>query len=305
MTDNRNFNDLYAFTQVIRQGNYSRAARVLNVQPSALSHCMAELERRLGIRLINRTTRAMSPTEAGQQLFEHIAPMFDSIQRGVDALDDFSQTVTGRLRINSAENPAWHFLYPGIRRFLRDHPDVNIEVIIDNNMVDMVTEGFDFGVRPINHVAQDMVALQLSGERPMAVVASDDYFSRFGLPASPQELTRHRCIVPAFDAFSRITEWEFIQEGQLIRVTVPASLSFNNTTMVKQAALDGLGIAWIPRYAVEAEIHQGLLTEILHEQRFTYPPMALYYPRNRHRTLAAQTLIHYLRPESQALAGAP
>ena len=207
MTDNRNFNDLYAFTQVIRQGNYSRAARVLNVQPSALSHRMAELEKRLGIRLINRTTRAMSPTEAGQQLFEHIAPMFDSIQRGVDALDDFSQTVSGRLRINSAENPAWHFLYPAMRRFLHDHPDVNIEVIIDNNMVDMVTEGFDFGVRPINHVAQDMVALQLSGERPMAVVASDDYFSRFGLPTSPQELTRHRCIVPAFDAFSRITAW--------------------------------------------------------------------------------------------------
>ena len=180
MTDNRNFNDLYAFTQVIRQGNYSRAARVLNVQPSALSHRMAELEKRLGIRLINRTTRAMSPTEAGQQLFEHIAPMFDSIKRGVDALDDFSQTVSGRLRINSAENPAWHFLYPAMRRFLHDHPDVNIEVIIDNNMVDMVTEGFDFGVRPINHVAQDMVALQLSGERPMAVVASDDYFSRFG-----------------------------------------------------------------------------------------------------------------------------
>lgn len=303
MTENRNFNDLYAFTQVVRQGNFSRAARALNVQSSALSHRIADLEKRLGTRLINRTTRAISLTEAGQQLFEHIAPMFDSIQRGVDALGEFSQRVAGKLRINSAENPVYHLLYPGLRSFLREYPDVSIEVLIDNNRVDTVTEGFDFGIRPINHVAQNMVAIQISGDRPMATVAAVDYLKQYGTPESPQALLQHHCIVPALDVFSRLTEWEYLQEGQVTRISVPARLIFNNTAMVKQAALDALGIAWLPRYAVEAEIRRGALVEVLQDQRVTYPPIALYYPRNRHRTLAAQALTRHLRMATTSMPG--
>ena len=241
MTTNRNFNDLYAFTQVVKLGNFSRAAQALGVQPSALSHRMNDLENRLNTKLLNRTTRSMSPTEAGQRLYEQISPMFGGIQEELAALGDLRGNVSGQLRINAAENPAYYLICPKVRSFLAAFPEVDVEILISNSWSDIVAQGFDFGVRPLSDVAQDMVAVPISGEQAMCVVAAPDYLARHRQPETPSELARHRCIVPAFNAFNRLDDWEFFQNGQIHWVRVPASLTFNSTALIKTAALDGLG----------------------------------------------------------------
>lgn len=297
MTQNRNFNDLYAFTQVVKLGNFSRAAQSLGVQPSVLSHRMNDLENRLNTKLLNRTTRSMSPTEAGQRLYERIAPMFGGIQEELAALGDLRGKVSGRLRINAAENPAYYLIYPKVRSFLTQFPEVDVEILNSNSWSDIVAQGFDFGVRSLGDVAQDMVAVPIPGERAMCVVAAPDYLTRHGQPETPSELVQHRCIVPAFNAFNRLDDWEFFQNGQIHRVCVPASLTFNSTTLIKTAALDGLGLAWLPHYAVTDELASGALLEIFAHARAIYPPMALYYPPNRHKTQAAEVLIEWLKIE--------
>ncbi len=295
MQDNKNFNDLYAFVQVVRFQNFNRAAKALGVHPSALSHRMNDLENRLNIKLLNRTTRSMSPTEAGQQLYDRISPMFGVIQDELAALGDFQQQTVGKLRINSSENPAHTLLYPKMREFLAAHPAVEVEIMINNNHIDIVKEGFDFGVRPMHEVAQDMVAVQISEERQMGIVASPAYLKRCGTPQTLQDLTRHRCIVISFNSFSRLTEWEFLDNNQLLRINAPASLTFNSSVLIKQALLDGLGLSWAPIYAVEQELASGELVELFADKRITYPPMGLYYPKNRHKTQAAQAWIEMLK----------
>ncbi|WP_231113012.1 LysR family transcriptional regulator [Haemophilus haemolyticus] len=153
MFTNRNFNDLYAFTQVVKLGNFNRAAQSLGVQPPALSHRMNDLENRLNTKLLNRTTRSMSPTEAGQRLYERIAPMFGGIQEELAALGDLRGKVLGRLRINTPENPAYYLIYPKIRSFLAQFPEVDVEILINNSWSDIVAQGFDFSVRPLGDVA--------------------------------------------------------------------------------------------------------------------------------------------------------
>lgn len=175
---NRNFNNLYAFTQVVKLGNFSSAAQALGVQPSALSYRMNDLENRLNTKLLNRTTRSMSPTEAGQRLYERIALMFGGIQEALAALGDLRGKVSGRLRINAAENLAYYLIYPKVRSFLAAFPEVDVEILISNSWSDIVAQGFDFGVRPLSDVAQDMVAVPISGERAMCVVAAPDYLTR-------------------------------------------------------------------------------------------------------------------------------
>lgn len=271
MFTNRNFNDLYAFTQVVKLGNFSRAAQSLGAPPSALSHSMNDLENCLNTKLLNRTTRFMSPTEAGQWLYERIAPMFGGIQEALAALGDLCGKVSGRLRINIAENPAYYLIYPKVRSFLAAFPEVDVEILLSNSWSDIVAQGFDFGVRPLSDVAQDMVAMPISGERAMCVVAAPDYLARHRQPETPSELARHRCIVPAFNAFNRLDDWEFFQNGQIHRVHVPASLTFNSTALIKTTALDGLGLTWLPHYAVADELASGALLEIFAHARAIYP----------------------------------
>ena len=258
---------------------------------------MNDLENRLNTKLLNRTTRSMSPTEAGQRLYERIAPMFGGIQEELATLADFGDKVRGKLRINAPENPAFYLIYSKIRSFWAQFPEVDVEILINNSWSDIVAQGFDFGVRPLGDVAQDMVAVPISGERAMCVVAAPEYLRRHGQPEIPSELTSHRCIVPAFNAFNRLDDWEFFQNGQIHRVRVPASLTFNSTTLIKTSALDGLGLTWLPYYAVADELASGALLEIFAHVRAIYSPMDLYYPPNRHKTQAAEALIEWLKIE--------
>jgi len=171
MTTNRNFNDLYAFTQVVKLGNFSRAAQSLGVQPSALSHRINDLENRLNTNTPPPPTRPRPPPEAGQRLYERIAPMFGGIQEELAALGDLRGKVSGRLRINAAENPAYYLIYPKVRSFLAAFPEVDVEILISNSWSDIVAQGFDFGVRPLGDVAQDMVAIKQSGGHRRIVIS--------------------------------------------------------------------------------------------------------------------------------------
>lgn len=295
MRDSKQFNDLYAFVQVAKLGSFTKAAIVLGVQSSALSHRMKDLEKSLKIKLLNRTTRSVSTTEAGQQLLERTAPMFDTIQQELSALSDFTDKMSGKIRINSSERPAFEYLYPKIRGFLLENPDVELEIFIDNNYCDIVAERFDFGVRFGQDIAQDMVAVRISDENMMSVVVSPSYIERFGKPLNLKALANHHCIVVSFTPKYRLSDWEFIDEQQLHKIRVSEKLVFNSMQLVKQAAIDGLGIAWLPYTSVQADIHEGRLVEIFTKLRITYPPMYLYYSKNRHKTPAMAAIIELLR----------
>lgn len=295
MDDNKQFNDLYAFLQVAKLGSFTQAATVLNVQPSALSHRINDLEKRLKVKLLNRTTRSVSTTEAGQQLLDRTAPMFAVIQQELSALSDYTEKMSGKIRINCPERPAFEFIYPKIKHFLVDNPEVKIEVFINNLFIDIIAERFDFGVRSGEDVPQDMVAVQISNENLMALVASPHYLDQFGKIEHLKQLTEHRCIVFSFTAEYRLSEWEFIEQGQLNKIRVSENLVFNSQALIKQAVLDGLGITWLPATTVNSEIQAGKLVSILPQLAISYPPMYLYYPQNKHKTPAMIALIEQLR----------
>lgn len=295
MDDNKQFNDLYAFIQVAKLGSFTKAATVLNVQPSALSHRMNDLERRLHIKLLNRTTRSVSTTEAGQQLLERTLPMFVSIQEELGALSDYTEKMSGKIRINCSERPAFELVYPKISGFLVDNPEVKLELFINNLYVDIIAERFDFGVRLGKDVAQDMVAVQISAENTMALVAAPQYIDQFGLPKKLQDLTLHRCIVISFNPEYRLNEWEFMQQKQIYKINIPENIIFNSMKLVKKAAIDGLGITWLPYTSVHDEIQSGELVALLPKYQITYSPMYLYYAKNRHKTPAMTAFIELLR----------
>ncbi|RKS87564.1 LysR family transcriptional regulator [Orbus hercynius] len=297
MDDSKHFNDLYAFVQVAKLGSFTQAATVLNVQPSALSHRINSLEKRLKIKLLNRTTRSVSTTQAGQQLLERTAPMFTSIQQELSALADYTDRMSGRIRINCPERPAFELIYPKINGFLATNPDLKLEVFINNLYCDIVAERFDFGVRSGKDVAQDMIAVQISDENTMAVVAAPPYITEFGEPKNTKDLINHRCIVVSFNPEYRLSEWEFMEQKQLNKIRVPENLIFNSQALVKQSVIDGLGIAWLPRTTVQADIQAGRLVEMLKKSAITYPPMYLYYPTNKHKTPAMIAFIALLRWE--------
>lgn len=295
MNDSKQFNDLYAFVQVAKLESFTQAAMALNVQPSALSHRMNDLEKRLKVKLLNRTTRSVSTTEAGQQLLERTAPMFNIIQQELHALSDYTDKMSGKIRINTPERPAFELIYPKINHFLVENPELELEVFINNRYCDIVAERFDFGVRSGQDVAQDMVAVRISKENTMTVVAAPRYINQFGMPKTLKELMYHRCIVNSFNPEYRLSEWEFIEKKQLTKIRVRESVVFNALVLVKQAVQDGLGIAWLPRTTVEKEIASGQLIEFFTDMNITYPPMHLYYAKNKHKTPAMLGLIELLR----------
>lgn len=295
MDENKEFNDLYAFIQVAKLGSFTQAATILNVQPSALSHRINNLEKRLKIKLLNRTTRSVSTTEAGQQLLDRTLPMFSSIQEEVGALSDYTDKMSGKIRINSPERPAFEIIYPKIKNLLFTNPEIKLEIFINNLYCDIIAERFDFGVRSGKNVAQDMVAVKISEDNIMALVASSEYIEKFGTPENLEELRLHRCIIISFTPEYSLNDWEFLIDHQMYKIRVPESIVFNSMDLVKKAALDGLGITWLPYTSVKDDIESGQLIEIFPKYQITYSPMYLYYAKNKHKTPAMTALIDILK----------
>lgn len=290
-----NYNDLVAFLTVAREQSFTKAAAKLGVSQSALSQTVRGLEARLGIRLLTRTTRSVSPTEAGERLLNTVGPRFEEIEMELGALSELKDKPSGTIRITAGEHPAISVLAPAIRKLAIEYPDINVEVIVDYGLTDIVSERYDAGIRLGEQVAKDMIAVKVSGDMRMAVVGSPEYFQRHGRPETPQDLTRHNCINMRLPTHGGIYPWEFERDGREIRVRVDGQLVFNNLAMRIDAVLSGLGLAYLPEDQAAAYLATGRLERVLEHWCEPFPGYHLYYPNRRHASPAFAVFVDAVR----------
>ena len=288
------FDELAAFAAVARERSFTRAGAQLGVSPSALSQTIKGLEGRLGVRLLTRTTRSVAPTEAGARLLASIAPRFEEIEAAVDALGELRDRPAGTIRITTGEH-AVGALQPALDRLLPDYPDIRVEIIVDYGLVDIVADRFDAGVRLGEQVAKDMVALRLGPDLRMAVVGSRAYFERHPKPRVPQELTEHNCINMRMPTYGGLFVWEFEKDSRELNVRVDGQLVFNTIKPRLDAALAGLGLAYLPEDYARPHLATGALIRVLEDWCPPFAGYHLYYPSRRHHSPAFNLLVDALR----------
>jgi DNA-binding transcriptional LysR family regulator len=290
-----NFNDLLAFVTVAREGSFTKAAVKLGVSQSALSQTVRGLEERLGLRLLTRTTRSVSATDAGERLLRTAGPRFEEIQAELKALIDMRDKPAGTIRITAGEHAAISVLAPALDKFLPGNPDVNVEITVDYGLTDIVSERYDAGVRLGEQLAKDMIAIRIGPEVRMAVVGARSYFRQHPWPDAPQDLTMHNCIQIRMPTHGNILQWEFEKGGHELNVRVEGQLVFNNIAMRMDAALRGLGLAYLPEDLVEEYIERGELVRVLEDWCAPFPGYHLYYPNRRHASPAFTLVLEALR----------
>ncbi|MBE0702838.1 MAG: LysR family transcriptional regulator [Afipia sp.] len=290
-----NFNDLAAFAVVARERSFTRAAAKLRVSPSALSQTVRNLEERLGIRLLTRTTRSVASTEAGERLLRTVAPRFEEIEVELAALSELRDKPAGTVRITAGEHPAISILQPALKRFLPDYPDIQVEIIIDYGLTDIVAEGFDAGVRMGEQVAKDMIAVPVGPQMRMAVVASPAYFGRYPPPKTPQDMTAHKCINTRLPTYGGVFSWGLEKKGREVKVRGEGQLIFNSLAMRLSSTLDGLGVAYMPEDQVLPYVADGRLVRVLEDWCPWFPGYHLYYPSRRQQSPALALLADFLR----------
>lgn len=287
--------DLLAFLEVARERSFTRAAAKLGVSPSALSHSMRGLEERLGLRLLSRTTRSVTPTDAGERLLQSIGPRFEQIAAELSALGELRKRPSGSIRITSDEHALSSVLWPALRTFIPRYPDIKVEIVIDNGLTDIVAERFDAGVRLGGMVAKDMIAMRIGPDERMAVVATPSYLSQSAKLKKPQDLTEHACINFRLPTRGGVYPWEFEKKGREFRVRVDGQLIFNGVAPMLKAALDGFGIAYLPEDLVQPLIDKGKLVRLLADWTPPFAGYHLYYPSRRQPTAAFTALLEALR----------
>jgi DNA-binding transcriptional LysR family regulator len=275
------FDDLAAFAAVVRERGFTRAAAKLGVSQSALSQTVRALERRLDLKLLNRTTRSVSPTEAGERLFRTVDPRFADIEAELAVLHELSGKPAGTVRITATEHAVRTLVWPRLRRWLPKFSDIKIEISSDNRFTDIVAERFDIGVRLGSDVAKDMIAVRMAPDMRMVVVGSPTYFARYPRPRAPQDLSAHDCISLRLPTHGGLLGWEFRRRGRTVNAQATGRLVFNTGELTVEAALAGLGLAWIPRDTVEEHIASRRLIAVLDEWAATYPGYHLYYASRR------------------------
>lgn len=291
----QNANDLLAFLAVARERSFTKAAARFGVSQSALSHTIRQLEARLGVRLLARTTRAVSPTEAGERLLERIGPHFDQIEVEVDALNELREKPAGTVRIVAPDYAISNVLWPKLKGFLPRYPDIKIELLLDNGLTDIVTERYDAGVRMGEQLAKDMISARIGPDFRFAVVGSKSYFAERPIPEKPQDLTQHDCINYRTPTSGALYVWEFEEKGREIKVRVDGQLVFNNIFHVLDAALAGRGLAYVPEEIALPHIEKGRLQRVLEGSSPYWDGYHLYYPSRRQSSPAFVTLVEALR----------
>jgi DNA-binding transcriptional LysR family regulator len=289
------YDQLAIFSAVAQERSFTRAAARLGMSQPALSRAMRQLEERLGVRLLARTTRSVAPTEAGEHLLKVIAPRFEEIDTELALLSEFRDKPAGKLRITAGEHSAIKVLHPALAKLLPDHPDLNIEIIVDYGFTDIVAQGFDAGVRLGEQVAKDMIALRIGPDMRMAVVGSPAYFARYAQPVIPSDLMAHNCITLRLPTYGGLYLWEFEKNGQELNVRVEGQLVFNNIAMRLEAALQGLGLAYMPEDLVQELVAQGRLIRVLEDWCEPFSGYHLYYPSRRQSSPAFTLLRETLR----------
>ena len=291
----RNLNDLLSFVTVAREGSFTRAAALLGVSQSALSQAISGLEARLEIRLLTRTTRSVSPTAAGEQLLQAIGHRFDEIETELDALTELRDKPAGTVRITCGDHIARTTLLPKIAPLLTEFPDIKIEFDISYGFRDIVADRFDAGVRMGDTIDKDMIAVPIGPKLRMAAVASPAYFAKNPAPKTPRDLVAHSCINMRFPTHGGLYVWEFERKGVPLNVRVDGQVVFNSTPHIVLAALEGLGIAFLPEEEFAPHIEHGQLLRVLQDWCAPFDGYYLYYPSRRQPTPAFSRVVDALR----------
>lgn len=290
---------LVAFLAVARVGSFTRAAKELGVSQPALSLTLKELEGRLGLRLLNRTTRSVATTEAGERLLRSIAPHFDGIEAGLNALTELRDRPSGTIRLTASKHAVTTLLWPKLAKVLPDYPDVHVELSVDSGFADVVSDRFDAGVRLGEAVAKDMIAVRIGPDLRMAVVGSPGYFERYPKPLVPQDLAAHRCINQRRVTSGGLYAWELEQGEHEIRVRVEGQVIFNDDEVIVQAAMDGFGLAFVMESYAAAGISDGRLVRVMEDWCVPFPGYHLYYPSRAQPSAAFTILLNALRHGSR------
>jgi DNA-binding transcriptional LysR family regulator len=287
--------DLVAFLVVAREQSFTRAAARLGVSQSALSQTLRGLETRLGVRLLTRTTRRVSATEAGERLLRTVGPRFEEIDDELEAVTAFREKPAGSIRLTATENAAASVLWPELVRFLPKYPEIKVEIVIDYGLTDIVAQRFDAGVRPGETVASGMISVRIAPDMRMAVVGAPAYFAEHEPPKAPQELTGHNCINLRLPTHGGLYAWEFEKAGRGMNVRVDGQLVLGTATFILRAARDGFGLAYLPEVEVRSDLETGRLVRVLADWCPPFSGYHLYYPSRRQPTQAFALLVEALR----------
>lgn len=289
------FNHLQAFVLVARERSFTRAALQLGVSQSALSHTIRALEARLGVRLLSRTTRGVTPTEAGERLFASLASHYEGIEAGLALLNEGRDKPAGTVRISTHDHAARMVLWPKLSPLLKQYPDIKLELNINYGLIDIVVERYDAGVRLGEQVAKDMIAMRISPDLRMVVVASPAYLRGRELPQTPQDLAVHQCINLRLPTYDHVSPWEFMKDGRTLELRLEGQCVFNTTPQKLQAALDGHGYAQVPEDLAAPHVAAGQLRRVLDDWNPIYPGYHLYYPSRRQASPAFALVLDALR----------
>ncbi|WP_336768388.1 LysR family transcriptional regulator [Pantoea endophytica] len=288
-------NDLRAFHRVALERNFTRAAAQLGMSRSGLSHAITALEAKLGVRLLMRTTRSVSLTEAGQRLLNTLQPMLSELDSELAAIRSLNTKPAGTVRITANDHAINSVLWPRLQQLLKNSPDINVELSVDYGLTDIVAQQFDAGVRVGDIVDKDMIAVRIGPDFKMAVVGSKDYFADKPYPLVPSDLTSHNCINLRLPTLGGLYAWDFEKEGKSQSVRVTGQTVFNNTYLMLQGALDGLGLAYVPFNLVAEYTNHGQLKSVLQDWWPTFPGYHLYYANRRQVPPALSHIIEALR----------
>ncbi|TAM06495.1 MAG: LysR family transcriptional regulator [Paraburkholderia sp.] len=297
---NLDLNVLQAFFVVARERSFTRAAAQLGVSQSALSHSMRGLEEKIGLRLLTRTTRGVSPTEAGERLLSNVGPYYEAIEAELESLSALREKPAGLIRISAHDHASDTVLWPKLKDVLRSYPDVSVEININYGMVDIVAERFDAGVRNGDLIAQDMIAVRIGPDFKMAVVGSPEYLRSNGRPVLPHDLAAHNCINLRLPTRGGLYAWEFARKREALHVNVHGQFIFNTTPQMLDAALEGYGLAYVPHDLATPHLAEGRLSSVLDEWCPTVPGYHLYYASRRQTSPAFALIIDALRYVSPA-----
>ncbi len=290
-----NVNDLPAFLAVARERSFTRAAAKLGVSQSALSHTIRGLEERLGLRLLTRTTRSVSPTEAGERLLQTVGPRFEEIEAELAALSELREKPAGTIRITATEYASATLVWPKLAKVLRTYPDIKVEITVEQGLTDIVAARYDAGVRLGEQVAKDMIAVRIGPDQRMAVVGAPSYFAKRSPPKKPQDLIGHNCINLRVPTRGGLYAWEFEKNKRQLKVHVEGQLVFNGTAQMLSAALAGFGLAYVPEELAQPHLAKSRLKRVLEDWCPPFSGYHLYYPSRRQLTPAFALLVEALR----------
>ena len=290
-----NITDILAFLAVAQERSFTRAAAKLGISQSALSHTVRALETRMGVRLLTRTTRSVSPTEAGERLIQTVGPRIEEIEAEITAVSDLGDRPIGTIRITAIDHVVDEVLWPRLAPVLAQYPDVRVEISADYRMVDIAAERYDIGVRYGDQVQQDMVAVKLTDDIGMSIVGAPQYFESHRMPESVADLLRHNCICLRLSGSGGIYAWELRDGDRNVEVRVSGQLIFNGAYQMLNAALSGYGLAFLPQEMTQPHVEAGRLRRVMEDNCPSFPGLHAYYPSHRNSSRAMRLVIDAIR----------